>query len=198
MNIENNRSKFLEKVESDAKKQDTLRQEHLKELLLDFHKSCIKLSEKGQYDNRIGLRIDTLRKLKGLTFEQLGKLAGVDKSTISRSVQKETIPTPNNFLKIVYALNVDIENFVNRPDETADWIDTEEKIAKGEFDELLDIVPMYDIDSIKNSIFLILEDRIFTYTKDGVKYTVPEKHLNLLKKQILMSFDSLDAILGKD
>jgi transcriptional regulator with XRE-family HTH domain len=133
-----------------------------------------------------------------LSFAELGRMAGVDKSTVSRVVQKGTIPTQENFIKIIDALQIDIENFVDIPEETDAWVNNEKSIANGVYDLLEDVVPIYDIDILKNNIFLMLEDDIFTYTKNGENHQLTKKHLDILRKHILLSFDTLDAILDKD
>ena len=198
MNMEKNRSKYLEAISLEEKRKEIESRKHLRELLIKFYDDSIEASNRGKYDNRIGLRIGAICEIKKLSFAELGRMAGVDKSTISRMVQKGTIPTQDNFIKIIYALNIDIEHFVDRPEETDAWITDEKNIANGVYDELEDVVPIYDIDILKNNIFLMLEDDIFTYTKNGEKHQLTAKHLDILRKHILLSFDTLDAILEKE
>lgn len=196
--MEKNRSKYLEAIAFAEKKREEENRKHLKELLIKFYDDSIEASNRGKYDNRIGLRIGAICEIRKLSFAELGRMAGVDKSTVSRVVQKGTIPTQENFIKIIDALQIDIENFVDIPEETDAWVNNEKSIANGVYDLLEDVVPIYDIDILKNNIFLMLEDDIFTYTKNGEKHQLTAKHLDILRKHILLSFDTLDAILEKE
>ena len=196
--MEKNRSKYLEAIAFAEKKREEENRKHLKELLIKFYDDSIEASNRGKYDNRIGLRIGAICEIRKLSFAELGRMAGVDKSTVSRVVQKGTIPTQENFIKIIDALQIDIENFVDIPEETDAWVNNEKSIANGVYDLLEDVVPIYDIDILKNNIFLMLEDDIFTYTKNGENHQLTKKHLDILRKHILLSFDTLDAILDKD
>ena len=198
MDMEKNRSKYLEAIAFAEKKREEENRKHLKELLIKFYDDSIEASNRGKYDNRIGLRIGAICEIRKLSFAELGRMAGVDKSTVSRVVQKGTIPTQENFIKIIDALQIDIENFVDIPEETDAWVNNEKSIANGVYDLLEDVVPIYDIDILKNNIFLMLEDDIFTYTKNGENHQLTKKHLDILRKHILLSFDTLDAILDKD
>lgn len=198
MDMKKNRSKYLEAIAFAEKKREEENRKYLRELLIKFYDDSIEASNRGKYDNRIGLRIGAICEIKKLSFAELGRMAGVDKSTVSRVVQKGTIPTQDNFIKIIEALEIDIEHFVDRAEETVAWVTDEKNIANGVYDELEDLVLIYDIDVVKDNIFLMMEDAIFTYTKDGEKHQLTEKHLDILRKHILLSFDALDAILDKD
>lgn len=55
----------------------------------------------------ISAKLQELIKEKGLTAKELGKISGVGKTTIYNYINKKTVPTVQNIIKISKALGVD-------------------------------------------------------------------------------------------
>ena len=55
----------------------------------------------------ISEKLQELLKEKGLTAKELGKISGVGKTTIYNYINKKTVPTVQNIIKISKALDVD-------------------------------------------------------------------------------------------
>jgi len=62
-------------------------------------------------DNRIGQRIKTLRKTKGLSLLELAKAAGVSESTLSRVENGQTLVSAHHLYQLSKTLGVDITEF---------------------------------------------------------------------------------------
>jgi len=95
--------------------------------------------------NKIGQRIKQLRKENKITQEELGKMFGMVKSTISLYENGKSNPDDEIKQKIADQFNVSIDWLLGRTDErrTADEIIAEYKEKELEFEELFDRFNIY-------------------------------------------------------
>lgn len=164
--------------------------------LEEFFDKCKKLTYKGTYHNRIGRRISHIRTQKNIPVDKICRAANISRSKLNR-IEKGQFPKYEDYINIVFALECNVHRFVEHPDDTDKWIEVEKSIAKGENDELIDVdskdLPR-DIDTTKEKVFDLLDNALYTYKKNGKERVISPKHMELLRKQILNAFDTLDYL----
>lgn len=180
------------------------RVEHQKNLcrkkLEAFYNDCLKDAEKGKYDNRIAIRLKYIIENKDINRPEICKFANIDKGTLSRIINGKTFPRFENFLNIFVMLDFDEDVFIQYSDDTNTWVNIQEQIKNGVYDEIEDLdyrcFPK-DIETTKNRVFYELDSYVYTYKKNGKSKDIPTKYIDLLRKQVLNAFENLDVLLGK-
>lgn len=189
-------SRYLEQ----QKQLEIERAEHHKNLcrkkLEAFYNDCLADAEKGVYDGRLAVRLKYIIDNKDVYRPKICEFANVDKGTLSRIINNKVFPRFENFLNIFVTLDFNEDVFVDYSDDTAKWIKIQDTIKNGVYDELLDYhyLPK-DIEDTKNRMFLELDSYIYTYNKNGKVKTIPSQYIDLLRRQVLNAFDSLEILL---
>ena len=141
-------------------------------------------------------RMKELREIFGLHMTELAKKCDIHRCTIDRleherNKGKSDLYTYNRILEV---LGVDIEDFVSEEENFDKWkFSMRAKYA--EIDGLVSVIikEEYSFDELVDRIFMMLKsDKIFI-EDNGNKITLSENHIELLKRSIFNSFETVEC-----
>ncbi len=141
--------------------------------------------------NIVGDRIRFILEEYNMTIVELGKKAGVGKSSLARYLSpiNPSVPTVTTLDKILNALPCDYEDFLFSPHDYKEW---ENGFRNGYRVRLYERYFYYDAirDQMKSDFY----DTIVYGKRDNI-YRMPPEIADLFIKQMMIVFDTIDALL---
>lgn len=200
------------KLEAKRKREEKKRLQETLAPLNDFLDICYRKYATSEYKtgtkcgNMIGDRIRHILWLKEMTVLELAKKSGVGRSSLQRYLEKnpdskkthkeeskDKFPFPRaiTLYKVLQALNCEIADFVESPENYAQW---ENNFENGYFFTISPHDEPNDYYGWKESVKFSLKRRLAYSSPKGYRY-VPNHIVETLTAQIYQAFDIADKML---